>query len=90
VIVYFGVAITAPVDMMRSGGLKPVHVICGAIGAVMMGFVIFSSVFPYPSGQFGALPPIFLAYMVLGAIWFAILKAKRPQVLLSIATDMEG
>jgi hypothetical protein len=32
---------------------------------------------------------VFLAYMVV-AIWFAILKAKSPQVLTTIVHDMEG
>ncbi len=90
VVVYFGVCVVAPVDMYRGGVLKAQHVIIGAIGAFLMGFVIYASLVPYPAAPFNTLPPIFLAYLVIGLVWFAVLKAKSPQVLLSIATDMEG
>ena len=90
VIVYFAVCVTAPVELMRSGRLRPVHVICALAGTVMMGFVIFSIVYPYPPPPFDRLPPIFLAYMLAGAIWFTVVKARAPGVLRSIARDMEG
>jgi amino acid transporter len=90
VVVYFGISFTAPFDMYRGGVLKASHVIVGGLGVLLMGFVIYASVVPYPAAPFNALPPVFIGYMVIGAIWFAILKAKSPQVLASIANDMEG
>jgi len=90
VVVYFGVCVVAPVDMKRGGVLKTSHVVCGALGAVLMLFVAYSSVYPYPAAPFSYVPPVFAAFMVIGFIWFAILKAKSPQVLKSIAMDMEG
>jgi amino acid transporter len=90
VVVYLGVAITAPMDMKRGGVLKPRHVIIGLIGAALMAFVVYSSVVPYPAAPFSWLPPVFAIYMLIGLVWFAILKAKSPQVLASIANDMEG
>ena len=90
VVVYFGVCVVAPVDMYRAGVMKAQHVISGAIGAALMGFVIYSSVFPYPAAPFSYLPPAFLIFMVIGAVWFIVLKAKSPQILASIANDMEG
>jgi hypothetical protein len=36
------------------------------------------------------LPPIFVVYMAIGLVWFLVLKGKSPQVLTSIANDMEG
>jgi amino acid transporter len=90
VVVYFGVCVVAPVDMYRGGVLKASHVVCGGLGALLMLFVIYSSVYPYPAYPFNYLPPVFVGFMVIGAIWFAVLKAKSPQILASIATDMEG
>lgn len=90
VVVYLGVALAAPVDLYRSGALKAHHVISGVIGAALMAFVIYASVMPYPAMPFGWLPPVFAAYMVLGLVWFLVLKAKAPQVLAGIARDMEG
>ncbi len=90
VVVYFGVCVTAPVDLFRGGVLKPVHVVLGILGAALMAFVIYSSVVPYPAAPFNALPPAFVIYMAIGLVWFLVLKAKSPQVLASIANDMEG
>jgi len=90
VTVYFGVCITAPVDAFRNSAGNPLHIMLGILGAVLMGFVIYSSVSPYPAPPFNILPPIFLVYMVIGLVWFLTLKVNSPQVLISIANDMEG
>jgi amino acid transporter len=90
VTVYFGVCITAPVDAYRNSAGNPSHIVLGILGAVLMGFVIYSSISPYPAPPFNILPPIFLVYMVIGLIWFLTLKVNSPQVLISIANDMEG
>jgi amino acid transporter len=90
VVVYFGVALASPVDMYKAGVLKLSHVVYGGVGALMMGFVIYSSVVPYPAAPFNYLPPAFALYMGIGLVWFLVLKFKSPQVLTSIASDMEG
>jgi hypothetical protein len=33
---------------------------------------------------------VFFVYMTVGAVWFAVLKAKSPETLASIQHDMEG
>lgn len=90
VLVYLGVAACASFDLKKAGLLKPVNVICSLIGALLMLFVIYSSVVPWPGAPDQYLPQVFVAYIVLGLVWFLILKAKSPQVLESITTDMEG
>ena len=90
VVVYLGVCLVAPVDMYRAGVMKAQHVIAGALGAVLMLFVIYSSVAPYPAYPFNYLPPAFALFMVIGFVWFLILRSRSPQVLASIAQDMEG
>ena len=90
VVVYFGICLAAPVDLYRAGLMKPAHVIYTIIGAGMMAFVIYASLFPYPAAPFNMLPPAFAIYMAIGLVWFLVLKSKSPQVLASIATDMEG
>ena len=89
-VVYFGVSLTSSMDVFKAGILKPFHVVSTVIGAALMGFVIYSSIFPWPAAPCQYLPQIFLAYVVIGLVWFLVLKAKSPQVLASIANDMEG
>ncbi len=90
VVVYFGICLAAPVDLYRAGLMKMSHVIYTIIGAGMMAFVIYASLFPYPAAPFNMLPPAFALYMGIGLVWFLLLKSKSPQILASIATDMEG
>jgi len=88
--VYLAICIVAPMDLRRSREMKLRHVLVGAIGTALMLFVIFGSLYPVPAYPYNTLPFLFFAYLVVGAIWFAVLRAKSPQTLASIQHDMEG
>ncbi len=90
VVVYIGVAVTSAVEMKKAGLLKPIHIIASVIGAGLMGFVVYSSVVPWPAAPDNYLPEIFVAYALIGLVWFLVLRARSPQVLASLANDMEG
>ena len=90
VVVYLGVCLSMPVDLYRAGVMKIQHVIYGVVGAVMMAFVIYASLVPYPAYPYNLLPPVFIGFLVIGFIWFAVLKSKSPGTLRLIAEDMEG
>jgi len=90
VVVYLALCIVAPMDMKRSGEMRPRHVLIGIAGAALMLFVIFGSVYPVPEFPYSLLPYLFFGYLVAGGIWFARLNARAPQILASIQHDMEG
>ena len=90
VVVYLMICVVAPMDLRRGGEMKLRHVVIGAVGTALMLFVIVGSVYPVPAYPYNILPFVFFGYMVLGAVWFAVLKAKSPQTLASIQHDMEG
>ena len=90
VIVYLGMCIAAPVEMRKTKDMKAVNVAVGAVGVALMAFVIWGSLYPVPAYPFNILPYLFLGYMVVGAIWFFILKTRSPQILATIQHDMEG
>lgn len=90
VVVYLAICIVAPMDLRRGGEMKLRHVVIGAVGTALMLFVIFGSVYPVPAYPYNTLPFLFFGYMLLGAIWFAVLKLKSPQTLAAIEHDMEG
>jgi amino acid transporter len=90
VVVYLMLCIVAPMDLRRSREMKRRHVVIGFVGAALMLFVIFGSVYPVPAYPYNLLPFLFFAYMSVGAIWFAVLKLRSPQTLASIQHDMEG
>jgi amino acid transporter len=90
VIVYLALCIVAPMDLKKSREMKPQHVVVGAAGTALMLFVIFGSVYPMPPYPYNLLPYLFFGYMAVGAVWFAVLRARAPQILASIQHDMEG
>jgi amino acid transporter len=90
VVVYLALCIVAPLDLKKSREMRPRHVIVGMVGAALMLFVVIGSVYPVPQYPYDTLPYLFFAYMAVGAVWFAVLKAKSPGTLDSIQHDMES
>ncbi len=90
VVVYLALCLVAPLDLRKCGQMLPRHVLVGALGTALMSFVIFSCFYPQPEYPYNILPIPFLGYMVAGAIWFAILKLRSPDTLVSIQHDLEG
>jgi len=90
IIVYFLCSIAAPVLLKKTGELKPVNVVIGAVGAVLMFLSLVGSVYPVPAAPYNYFPYAFAAYMLLGFIWFTVVKSRAPQVLAGIEHDMES
>ena len=90
VVVYLMLCIVAPMDLRKSGEMKFRHIGLGLAGSALMMFVIVGSVYPAPEYPYNILPYIFFAYLIVGAAWFARLKATSPETLASIQHDMES
>jgi len=90
VVVYLALCIVAPMDLRKSGEMRPTHALMGVVGAAVMLFVVVGSVYPIPQYPYNILPYVFFGYMATGAVWFAVLKSTSPQILSSIQHDMEG
>jgi amino acid transporter len=90
VVAYLALCLAVPVDLKKTREMKSRHVAMALVGAALMLFVVIGSVYPVPAYPYNILPYLFFAYMTVGAIWFAMLKAKSPQTLASIQHDMEG
>jgi amino acid transporter len=89
VVVYIALCIVAPLDLRKSGEMRPLHIINGGCGTVLMLFVMVGSVYPTPEYPYNLLPYLFFVYMAVGGSWFAYLKWRSPQVLATIQHDME-
>jgi hypothetical protein len=46
-------------------------------------------VYPVPDYPYNILPYLFVAYMLVGAVWLMMLKKRSPQVLAKIEHDLE-
>ena len=89
IIVYLLCSIAAPAYLKKTGEVKVGDYIVGGLGAVLMALSIVGSLYPVPPYPYNLFPYMFLAYMVVGGIWFFVLKARAPQTLLGIERDLE-
>ena len=89
IVVYLLCSIAAPVYLRRTGERTTADVVYGGIGAVLMLLALLGSLYPVPDYPYNLLPYGFLAYMVVGALWFFVLKARRPTVLAEMSADLE-
>lgn len=89
IIVYFLCSVAAPFYLKKTGELKTGDVVMGALGAVLMVLSLVGSLYPVPAYPYNLFPYFFLAYIVVGMIWFFVLKIRMPQALLGIEHDME-
>ncbi len=89
IVVYLMCSICAPVYLKKLGLATAKDWFFGGLGVVLMVASVIGSLYPVPAYPMNLLPYIFLAYMVVGAIWFFILKFRAPQTLLGIEKDME-
>jgi hypothetical protein len=78
------------VFLKKTGELKPVNIFIGGLGAVLMFLSLVGSVYPVPAAPYNYFPYAFVVYLLLGAAWFFIVKAKNPQILAGIELDMES
>lgn len=88
-VIYLLIAVVSPIDLYRVGLMRARHVLVGIIGAAVMAFVIFGSLYPVPPYPYSILPYLFGAYMLIGAGWFGYLKLRNPNALFSMEHDME-
>jgi amino acid transporter len=88
-VVYLLIAIVSPVDLRNAGLMRWRHVVIGAVGAMLMAFVIFGSLYPAPPYPLNLLPYLFAAYMLIGLVWFGYLRLRTPDALTAMEHDME-
>jgi amino acid transporter len=90
IIVYFLCSLASPVLLRKTGEATTMVYVMGGIGCVLMVLSLIGSLYPIPAAPYNYLPYGFAAYMLVGIVWFAILKSRMPHVLLSIEHDLEG
>lgn len=89
ILVYMACSMAAPALLRKLGEAKPVDYIMGTLGTVLMILSLIGSVYPVPAAPYNYLPYGFAVYMLIGVVWFVVLKTRMPQTLLGLAHDME-
>lgn len=88
-VVYTMVSIAAPVFLKHIGKLSASAVAISIAAVLLMGFTIYSTVYPLPAAPMTYFPFYFLGYLAVGGIWFAFLRLKSPKVADEIKLDLE-
>ena len=87
---YLLCSVCAPIMLKRLNVMTGVDLVLGVVGAVCMVLAFVGSVYPVPDVPYNYFPYGFVVYMVIGALWFMVLRNKMPQVLLGIEHDLES
>ena len=90
IFVYFLCSVASPVLLRKTGEATPMVYFMGGLGCLLMLFSAAGSLYPVPAAPLKYLPYGFAAYMLVGAVWFQVLKGRLPQAVLSIEQDLEG
>jgi len=96
---YALVSLAAPVFLGRLGVSNPLAVVLGAIGLLSMVFVFWANwlpqlipggAFPALTGAFVWLPYVFLAWTVIGLVWYFVVRAQRPHIASKLGSRFES
>jgi amino acid transporter len=96
---YALVSVAAPVFLSRLGVSNPLVVVVGAIGVLSMAFVFWANWLPQliPGGLFPALtgplvwlPYIFLAWVLIGLVWYFVVRAQSPHIASQLGSRFES
>ena len=90
IFVYFLCSLASPALLRKTGEATLMVWVMGGLGCVLMLFSLAGSLYPVPAAPMNYLPYGFAAYMLVGVVWFYILKARLPEAALSIEHDLEG
>lgn len=85
---YALVTMAAPVYLHKNKELKGRDIILSVITFIILLIPIAGSVYPFPIYPYNIFPFIFLAWLVVGVVWFVIQKVKNPNLVSNIKTDV--
>jgi amino acid transporter len=87
---YLLCSVCAPIMLKRLNAMTAMDLVIGAAGAVAMVLAFVGSVYPVPDYPYNYFPYGFVVYMIIGVLWFLVLRNRMPQVLLGIEHDLES
>ena len=98
---YVLISIAAPIYLARRGQLRLPNIAVSVLAVMFMliptvgsigipGKNFLSEIFPIPAAPYNVLPYFFLLYLMLGAVWFAMIRSRSPHIIAQIEADIEA
>ncbi|XHR30458.1 MAG: APC family permease [Chthoniobacteraceae bacterium] len=88
IVTYIVIAIAAPVQLYKLGELGVGAVIISALAVITMVIALIGNLYPVPPAPYNWLPYLFLGYLVVGWVWFAVAKRRSANVVEGIHSDL--
>jgi amino acid transporter len=87
---YFLITVAAPAYLAKRRELRPRHLVIAALAFLCLLVPTVGSFYPLPPYPVDIFPYIFLAYVLVGAIWLVAVSRRRRGLLAEIETDLEN
>lgn len=85
---YALITIATPVYLHRQKELKIKDIVISAITFIILLIPIVGSIYPLPEYPYNLFPFIFLVWLGIGGVWFAVKRVKNPNLVSNIKTDV--
>ena len=97
-VAYILISIAAPIYLAREHSLHVKDIVYAVLGVAFMVIPVLGSIgipgegsiFPVPPAPYNLFPYWFLAYLIVGAIWFAVLRSRSPGIIERMESDIES
>ncbi|MGB8701163.1 MAG: APC family permease [Thermosynechococcaceae cyanobacterium] len=100
-VAYLLISIAAPIYLARQRQLQFSNVAVSVLAIIFMliptlgsigvpGNGFLSQIFPIPAAPYNVFPYLFLIYLALGGVWFAMIRARSPRIIQQMEADIEA
>ncbi|GCF07189.1 APC family permease [Dictyobacter arantiisoli] len=86
---YFLISIAAPLYLRRIKELRTIHSILAILAIICLLVPTIGSLYPVPAYPINLFPYIFIAYMLIGAIWLYLASRRTHTLFQEIEEDLE-
>lgn len=86
---YYLITVAAPKYLKKRGELRPHHMAVVIIALLCLLVPTVGSFYPLPTYPVVLFPYIFLAWMLIGAVWLRVVNRRQPGILAEIEVDLE-
>jgi amino acid transporter len=86
---YVLMAIALPFFLRRRGEFNPLSAVLAVVVVAALLYVFYKNVIPVPPFPLNLMPWIFLGLILLGMLWYAIERIRKPQLVAEVGTFEE-
>jgi len=86
---YFLMALALPFFLRRRGEANPLSAVLAVVVMAALAYVFYKNVVPVPDYPYNLFPWIFLGLLVVGLAGYAVMRARRPELVAEVGSIQE-